>query len=71
MGVSQKSALLDSNVVPAERLYGYHRLDDPMLVMTDQEGQFMVCPQSEFDEARRQFNFKQIEMPSAPEPYKG
>jgi len=42
-----------------------------MLVMTDQEGQFMVCPQSEFDEARRQFNFKQIEMPSAPEPYKG
>lgn len=71
VGVSQKSALLDSNVVPAERLYGYHRLDDPMLVMTDQEGQFMVCPQSEFNEARRQFNFKQIETPSAPEPYKG
>ena len=71
VGVSQKSALLDSNVDPRERLYGYHRLDDPLMVMTDQEGQFLVCPESEFESARRQFNFQKVEMPASPEPYKG
>jgi hypothetical protein len=71
VGVSQKSALLDSNVDPQKRLYGYHRLDDPLMVMTDQEGQFLVCPESEFENARRQFNFQKVEMPASPEPYKG
>jgi hypothetical protein len=71
IGTSQRSALLDSNVEPHERLYGYHRLDDPLLVVTDQEGEFIVCNRSQFSEARRQYNLKTVELPSAPEPYKG
>ena len=71
IGTSPRSALLDSNVEPHERLYGYHRLADPLMVTTDQEGHFLVCQQSNFEEASRKYNLQKIEMPSAPEPYKG
>jgi len=63
IGVSQKSALLDSNVEPHERLYGYHRLDDPMLVVTDGNGEFLVCPSSELEEAKAHFNMQKIQPP--------
>ena len=71
IGASPRSALLDSNVEPHERLYGYHRLDDPLLAMPDQSGQWIICNRSRFAEAQAKYDFQRIEMPSSPEPYKG
>ena len=71
VGCSPRSALLDSNVEPHERLYGYHRLDDPLLATPDEDGQWLVCKRSQFAEAQAQYNFQKVELPAAPEPYKG
>ena len=38
--------MLDQNVPLEERLYGYHRLDDP-LVQTVQDGNLLITKQSE------------------------
>ena len=71
IGASPRSALLDSNVPPDERLYGYHRLNDPLLAMSDQSGEWVVCNRSKFAEVQEKYDFQRIEKPSAPEPYKG
>ena len=46
--VAHRSSLLDTNVPDNEKLYGYHRLDDP-LVQTVHEGSLMIVKQSEFE----------------------
>ena len=46
--VAHRSGLLDTNVPDNEKLYGYHRLDDP-LVQTVQEGNLLITKQSQFD----------------------
>ena len=45
--IAHRSSLLDTNVPDNEKLYGYHRLDDP-LVQTVQDGNLMIVRQSEF-----------------------
>ena len=45
--IAHRSSLLDTNVPDNEKLYGYHRLDDP-LVQTVQNGNLMIVRQSEF-----------------------
>ena len=44
--VAHRSRLLDTNVPDDEKLYGYHRLDDP-LVQTVQNGGLLITKQSE------------------------
>tara|TARA_Y100001972_G_scaffold113300_1_gene147845 strand:- start:1371 stop:2048 length:678 start_codon:yes stop_codon:yes gene_type:complete len=44
--VAHRSSLLDTNVPDNEKLYGYHRLDDP-LVQTVQNGGLLITKQSE------------------------
>ena len=44
--VAHRSSLLDTNVPENEKLYGYHRLDDP-LVQTVQNGNLLITKQSE------------------------
>ena len=44
--IAHRSGLLDTNVPENEKLYGYHRLDDP-LVQTVQEGNILITRQSE------------------------
>ena len=44
--VAHRSNLLDTNVPDEEKLYGYHRLDDP-LVQTINKGVLEVSRQSE------------------------
>jgi hypothetical protein len=44
--VAQDSSLLDTNVPDEEKLYGYHRLDDP-LVMSVEDGALTVTKKSE------------------------
>ena len=44
--IAHRSGLLDTNVPENEKLYGYHRLNDP-LVQTVQEGNILITRQSE------------------------
>ena len=43
--VSKNSSLLDSNVPDNEKLYGYHRLDDPLVQKFSEKG-LMIVPQT-------------------------
>ncbi len=43
--VARNSALLDTSVPENEKLYGYHRLDDPLVQKFDQGG-LIIAPQS-------------------------
>tara|TARA_R110001583_G_scaffold78178_1_gene212161 strand:- start:824 stop:1546 length:723 start_codon:yes stop_codon:yes gene_type:complete len=71
IGTSPRSSLLDSNVEIDERLYGYHRLDDPVVAMPDPAGQWVVCHKSRLADMVEKHNLQTVELPSAPEPYKG
>jgi len=46
--VAHNSGLLDTNVPDNEKLYGYHRLEDP-LIQTVDDGNLLITRQSEFD----------------------
>ena len=46
--VAHNSGLLDTNVPDNEKLYGYHRLEDP-LIQTVDNGNLLITRQSEFD----------------------
>ena len=46
--VASSSTLLDTNVPDNEKLYGYHRLEDP-LIQTATNGSLLITKQSEMD----------------------
>ena len=46
--VAQSSALLDTNVPDNEKLYGYHRLDDP-IVSTVTQGSMLITKKSKLE----------------------
>ena len=46
--VAHRSGLLDTNVPDNEKLYGYHRLEDP-LVQTVKDGSLLITKQSSID----------------------
>ena len=46
--IASSSTLLDTNVPINEKLYGYHRLDDP-LVQTSTNGSLLITKQSELE----------------------
>jgi hypothetical protein len=62
--VAPTSTLLDTNVPEDERLYGYHRLDDP-LVQRVTNGQLVIAKRSEIGE------IEEREGLSSPEPLDG
>ncbi len=70
VGVSPRSTLLDSNVPVAERLYGYHRLEDPKVAIPD-EDEWFVCNQSEMDHLIEIGETTLRKAPHPPEPFKG
>jgi hypothetical protein len=45
--VANTSTLLDTSIPVEEKLYGYHRLDDPKIIVHDQEGKLCVFSQSQ------------------------
>ena len=47
--VANSSALLDSNEDAQDKLYGYHRLKDPMVVVLDEEKKLRVLKKSEYE----------------------
>lgn len=71
VGVSPRSSLLDQNVGLEERLYGYHRLANPKIAMPDPQGEWVICDRSELASMVKKHNLETIEVPHAPEPYKG
>ena len=71
VGVSPRSSLLDQNVEIENRLYGYHRLANPKIAMPDPQGEWVVCDRSDLAEMVKKHNLETVELPSAPEPYKG
>jgi hypothetical protein len=52
IGIAPRSTLLDTDVDVKEKLYGYHRLDDPKVTFTDQDGEIKVCLLSNIKEEK-------------------
>ena len=71
VGVSPRSSLLDQNVELEERLYGSHRLANPKVAMPNPEGEWVVCDRSDLASMVKKHNLETVEVPHAPEPYKG
>ncbi len=70
VGISGRSTVLDSNVPATEKLYGFHRLDRP-LVAVPHEGKFIIGPFDQINEQLEQYGLKINEDVVPPEPYKG
>ena len=70
VGVSPRSALLDSSVPLNERLYGYHRLDNPKVALP-KDDEWFVCNYDEMEGMieRGETTIQKENRP--PEPYKG
>jgi len=52
--VANTSTLLDTSIPVEEKLYGYHRLDDPKIIVHDKEGQLCVFSQSKIDKKEKE-----------------
>jgi len=70
VGISGRSTVLDSNVPATEKLYGFHRLDKP-LVAVPHEGKFLIGPFDEINDQLEKIGLKINEDVVPPEPYKG
>ena len=70
VGISGRSTVLDSNVPATEKLYGFHRLDKP-LVAVPHEGRFIIGPFDEINNQLEEYGLKINEDVVPPEPYKG
>ena len=70
IGASPRSSLLDSNVGVTERLYGYHRLEDPIVAMPHQD-EWVLCPRSQLSKVIQEREIELVKVAKAPEPYKG
>jgi hypothetical protein len=70
IGVSHRSTLLDHNVPIEERIYGFHRLKDPILAVPN-EPEWIVCEQSKIEEEMERAGVQMPEEIRSPEPYRG
>ena len=70
VGISARSTVLDSNVVATDRLYGFHRLEKP-LVAIPHEGKWIIEPFADIDDKLAEFGLKLHKDEEPPEPYKG
>ena len=71
IGAPSSSSLMDNNVELDQKLYGYHRLDDPLVALMDNDSRWLICPKSQLNEAVKQHELQFDEAPTAPEPYRG
>jgi hypothetical protein len=51
--VAKTSGLLDTDVPAEEKLYGYHRLDDPKVVLSDGQGTMLAVNVSELGQQKK------------------
>jgi hypothetical protein len=52
--VAHTSGLLDTAVPAEEKLYGYHRLEDPLVVITDEKGVLIAKKRSQLQQFKRE-----------------
>jgi len=52
--VANTSTLLDTSIPVEEKLYGYHRLDDPKIIVHDKEGELCVFSQSQINKKEQE-----------------
>jgi hypothetical protein len=52
--VAHTSGLLDTAVPAEEKLYGYHRLEDPLVVITNEKGVLIAKKRSQLQQFRRE-----------------
>ena len=52
--VAGTSGLLDTSVPPEEKLYGYHRLNDPLMVIQDEKGILIPKKRSEVQQFKQE-----------------
>ena len=52
--VAHTSYLLDTAVPMHEKLYGYHRLDDPLVVITDEKGILIAKKRSQIQQFKQE-----------------
>jgi hypothetical protein len=48
IGIARSSSLLDQNEAAEDKLYGYHRLDDPMVILQNNAGDYRAMRRSEY-----------------------
>jgi hypothetical protein len=70
VGVSPRSALLDSSVPLNERLYGYHRLNNPKVALP-KDDEWFVCDYSEMEGMIERGETTIQKELRPPEPFKG
>ena len=70
IGCSKRSALLDQSVPLEERIYGFHRLEDPMVAVPHKE-EWIVCTRSTLEEEMEKAGAAIPEQIKPPEPYRG
>jgi hypothetical protein len=51
--------------------YKHHRLDNPKIAMPTPADEWMVCDRSDLAKMVKKHKLETVELPSAPEPYKG
>ena len=51
VGIAPRSSLLDTDVDTRNKLYGYHRLDNPQVTFQDNYGNINVCKWSDMQQA--------------------
>ena len=59
VGIAPRSTLLDTNIPTSEKLYGYHRLENPKVPYRDDDGEVAICNFSELTESE---NIKPVGM---------
>ena len=69
IGVSHRSGLLDQNVPLEERIYGFHRLEDPVVAVNHDSG-WIVCGNSQIEKEMKKAGAKVPEPVLSPEPYR-
>ena len=70
VGVSPRSTVLDADVPANEKLYGYHRLEQP-LVAVPHKSKWIIKPINEIEKELAKYNLKLHQEERPPEPYKG
>ena len=70
VGISNRSTILDCNVPATERLYGFHRLEKPLIAIPH-NGEFIIGAYDEINKDLEKLGLKINEDVAPPEPYKG
>ena len=70
VGVSPRSTVLDADVPAEERLYGYNRLENPLVAVPHKDS-WIIAPSNEIEKLLKENNMHLVTEIKPPEPYKG